>query len=73
MIFRLFPETQASSWNYGFLLSQISVLTRLGLLVQVGGSGNTIELNQLVYRCIVKRSNILNIAKNINFDISPYI
>ena len=69
----MFPDTQASSWNYGFLLTQISVLTRLGLLVQVGASGTAIELNQLVYRCAAKRTNILNIAKNINFDISPYI
>ena len=57
VISRLFPDTQASSWNYGFLLSQISVLTKLGLLAQVGATGTT----------------ILNIAKNINFDISPYI
>ena len=73
VISRLFPDTQASSWNYGFLLSQISVLTKLGLLAQVGATGTTIELNQLVYRCTAKRTNILNIAKNINFDISPYI
>ena len=73
MIGRIFPEMQSLSSNYGMLLSQISVLTKLGLLVQVGTTNHSIELNQLLYRCAAKRTSILNIAKNIQFDITPYI
>lgn len=71
--YRLFPDMHTSSANYDLLLSQITVLLRLGLFTQVGLSNSTIELNQLFYRCTAKRSNILNIAKNVNLDLSPYI
>ena len=39
---------------YGLVLSQLSLLTRLGLLTQVGVKGRAISLNQLLYRCNMK-------------------
>ena len=51
---RLFPDSKSVTNYYGLVLSQLSLLTRLGLLTQVGVKGRAISLNQLLYRCNMK-------------------
>lgn len=53
-IFSIFPDSHSVSSNYELLLSQINVLTQLGLLAQVGGNSHSINLNQMLYRCNLK-------------------
>lgn len=65
------------------MLSQVALLSKLGLLTQVGVKGRAIELNQLLYRCNLKwrfpfgvtnrKSYVVNIAKNIGFDVVPFM
>lgn len=53
-IFSIFPDSHSVSSNYELVLSQINVLTQLGLLSQVGGNSHSINLNQMLYRCNLK-------------------
>lgn len=54
MRIRLFPESKSVTNYYGLILSQVSLLTRMGLLTQVGVKNRAISLNQVLYRCNMK-------------------